>query len=509
MNTGTAEVPDGIWFLLLGLILALAFWLRVDGMLSTSLWMDEIATTTMIRLPWAGMIGPVARLEPNPPGYYVLLRLVTAMTGIDDFRVRFPSVVVGALTILPVAAHVGRVSGRVAALVAALLLAVALAHIHYVQQARTYAVLLLATAIAIWAQGRMLEMEGPGWRSAGRACLFGLLCTLMLHLHGTALIIVAALYLKCLVFVVVRPARLAVGLFTHAIAAAVLMGLSAPWLLVVAGIAGDSDSAIAWIAPPDFREALRIGTVVLLGHSLPVAGPFVAGGMVLLAGYAVVKAPADQRAELLGNAAAFVFAILTLYGVSQFVPVLLERTALFLLLFALPLVAHALSVLRPRALAFAILGGLVMSQIVAMRHREANQISPELREDWRGAVAALSGRVRPGDMVVVLGGFEVGALPHYMPERADSVTIRGVAAAGDRLAVVVLEHLARARPFRLAELCELPGPRQDGLWSMGRRNFSDPDRAEFHRGLESLGSRGSEEAFGLIALRRWSPVHCP
>ena len=66
---------------------------------------------------------PVAQAETNPPGYYMLLKLVIATAGQGETALRLPSVIAGTLAVIPVALVARRVGGPVAAVVAAGLLA--------------------------------------------------------------------------------------------------------------------------------------------------------------------------------------------------------------------------------------------------------------------------------------------------------------------------------------------------------------------------------------------------
>ena len=68
--------------------LVLALGLRLHQLGLAPFWMDEIATVFFVRLPWAELIGPIARLESNPPGYYALMKILAPLTGEGEFGLR-------------------------------------------------------------------------------------------------------------------------------------------------------------------------------------------------------------------------------------------------------------------------------------------------------------------------------------------------------------------------------------------------------------------------------------
>jgi mannosyltransferase len=170
---------------------SLALSLRLHGLSLPSLWMDEIATAAIVHLPWRELFGPLAHLEPNPPGYYALLKALTPLFGESDFGLRLPSAIAGAAALLPVILFCRRF-GTPTALMAALLVALAGTHVHYSQQARNYALLFLAFSTALLLADRLVAAATPRrrWALAG---LLGVLGGAMEYLHTTAAFALVAL----------------------------------------------------------------------------------------------------------------------------------------------------------------------------------------------------------------------------------------------------------------------------------------------------------------------------
>ncbi len=134
-------------------------------------------------------------------------------------------------------------------------------------------------------------------------------------------------------------------------------------------------------------------------------------------------------------------------------------------------------------------------------------------EDWRGTVAALEQRFRPGEAVVVYGGFDVGAIPHYAPRLAAAgPPVRGVPLPSDRQALLLLERLPGSARWDAAELCADTGGSAlggAGFRTVGREETVGDEPEKMREAMALRGSVPTEtEVFGRVILRRWSPVRC-
>ena len=487
-------------------ILALALWLRLRDIGLTPLWMDELATRAYLDLPWSAMFGEIVWLEPTPPGYYILIKLLTPLVGAGDAALRLPSALAGTLALLPLAFHLRRVAGPRAALAGAAMLAVWVVQIAYSQEARAYGVLFLAGATALWLHARIVrgEIRRPLLASLG----FGLLCAAMLYLHATAIFFIGALTAKALVAVALRPVLFRRIAAAHIVAGVVTMLLALPWFAVIVGIATDPRSAISWMRAPDAMEALRIVGSVLGAHQLGTAGFVVAGAMLALVVIGTASGFARRDAEALGNAAAFAFAGFGLFIVSQSVPVMLERTSLMLVLFAIPLAVQGLVRLRPPSFGGLIFAALLSSQILALALRDADRAQAGRDEDWSGAVTTLA-RDHAGEPVLILGGFEIAALPHYAPGLQDRAAIRSVSSGAERLSAAVARNLPYADVFREDDICALSQGGRLGFWSLGREDMAQLEVGMIEGALSARGAQLERVMdFGLVRLRRWSAPDC-
>ncbi len=101
-------------------------------------------------IPWAG------RINGQPPLYYYLFHIWTAINGTDPYYARFFSVLFSALTI-PIIYLIGkRLSGPVMGLAAAVILAVSPFHVFFAQDTSIYTLLTFNTAVALSALTRLL-----------------------------------------------------------------------------------------------------------------------------------------------------------------------------------------------------------------------------------------------------------------------------------------------------------------------------------------------------------------
>ncbi|RIK34920.1 MAG: hypothetical protein DCC55_31920 [Chloroflexi bacterium] len=135
---------------LLLIIVLLGAWLRFVSIGAKTVWLDEafsiwIAHHTLPDL-WSWLI----RIDQHPPLYYSLLHFWQALFGDLQGAVRSFSALCSTLT-LPLFYLVAvRLLNRSTALIATLVLALSPVHIRFAQEARMYAFLTLAVAVALW-----------------------------------------------------------------------------------------------------------------------------------------------------------------------------------------------------------------------------------------------------------------------------------------------------------------------------------------------------------------------
>jgi mannosyltransferase len=132
------------------LILALGFGLRVYGLNTSSLWLDEIHSFERASQETWQAVHDMLIAAGHAPAYEVGLLHFWMKLGTSDFILRFPSAVSGLLTI-PIVFTLGRrVFNTKVGLLSALLLAISPLHIYYSQEMRMYSLATLWSTLGTY-----------------------------------------------------------------------------------------------------------------------------------------------------------------------------------------------------------------------------------------------------------------------------------------------------------------------------------------------------------------------
>lgn len=206
------------------LVTALAAWLRTIGLGTYGMWVDEAHTWRDATMPLGGPDGFLATDRVLYSLSFFLLRGLLALGWIteDAASLRLPFVVVGIATIPLLAVCGRRLVGATASLLAALLLAVHPWHLFWSQNARGYAIVVLAAVVVAdralaFAQRERLRDLLLVWLAIALATLS----------HATG----ALLALGFLGYLLLRGARLGRRGAAWLLVAAVGLGVGLPWLV--------------------------------------------------------------------------------------------------------------------------------------------------------------------------------------------------------------------------------------------------------------------------------------
>lgn len=393
-------------------LLAAGLAVRLWHVGSEPLWLDEAYSGYAAAHGFDFLWHVVPRYETHPPFYYSLLRLWTLAFGDGVTALRLPGVLAGLATLplLVVAADaaarllgwdaVGRARTGAAALA---LGAVSIPLVEMSRQVRPYPLMILAYAGAIVLLLRLAARTRRGAPLAGGSyagCLLLLEALLWLHNMGPLFGLALVLALAC---AVLRPglgrADWAWLVGGHALVAAAYL----PGLLILA------DQAPTWVR----STWLRFGLDGLRDH-LPMlyASPgwplLAAPVLVGLAARAAWGLAAGRRLIALLLVLALVPVIASVILSLTVAPVFITRTMTpaavpALLLFALGTGAFVRGV--PAILGLG--GALILALNMLAVDVQARLAGP--MQDWRGAVAWLAPRFRPGDAILAYPN--EGALP--------------------------------------------------------------------------------------------------
>jgi uncharacterized membrane protein len=118
------------------LLAALALVLRLYGLSDKPLWYDEIVTLNRANLPLAELVIDALKHKHYPT--YFLLLAPFASADIDEWTLRFPSAVLGAVCVLLVSRLAAEMRGPRTGLGAGLLMALSPFEVQFGQEARSY-----------------------------------------------------------------------------------------------------------------------------------------------------------------------------------------------------------------------------------------------------------------------------------------------------------------------------------------------------------------------------------
>jgi 4-amino-4-deoxy-L-arabinose transferase-like glycosyltransferase len=174
--------------LLLGGIIALGALLRFTTLGQQSFWLDEAATRALVGHSLRHVFSMQSNgfaVEDTPPLYYALAWLWSQIGGLSEIGLRSFSALTGTLTI-PVMWAIGRrASSERVGLIAALLTAVNPLLWWYSQEARSYSLMVLLSAL--WLLALLMALERPTDR---RIAAWGILGAVCLATHYFALFVI-------------------------------------------------------------------------------------------------------------------------------------------------------------------------------------------------------------------------------------------------------------------------------------------------------------------------------
>ncbi|MDR7438258.1 MAG: glycosyltransferase family 39 protein [Armatimonadota bacterium] len=144
----------------LGAVLFLALSLRLEMLSSRSIWHDEAFSLLVARRPVGSIWANLPRVDPHPPGYYVMLRGWTRLFGRDVTSARALSAVWGMVAVVLAWGFARRLGGPAVGVAAAALVALNPFQIYSSNEIRMYAPLTAAAILSTWMLHRAGERDG-------------------------------------------------------------------------------------------------------------------------------------------------------------------------------------------------------------------------------------------------------------------------------------------------------------------------------------------------------------
>jgi 4-amino-4-deoxy-L-arabinose transferase-like glycosyltransferase len=271
----------------LALIALVGLALRLWGLSSKSLWIDETFSIGMVSQGWVSFAHTILFVQPNMELFYLLLKLASSITPAawqhGEFFWRLLPALAGALTVVAIYPMARRLFGVRVALLAAALVATNEFLIEYSQQARGYTLFVLIFTLSFLALVRWLE----GNRHA--IIWFGVLSALGFLTQAFEVVFLVGQ----LAFVAIVASR---GRAVRWRALALALAPVALVVLVRYPIYAAHPDQVAWIQRPTLND-LYVGAIQLSGgtggtpsrYALPILLATVAAALFLI-GYALALA---------------------------------------------------------------------------------------------------------------------------------------------------------------------------------------------------------------------------
>lgn len=409
------SLPPPAW-LILALFALAALLLRLPG-IDKSIWLDEAFTLQEV---YAANFFQTARTSDHPPLYSLLLRGWAAL-GAGEAFLRLPSVLFGAATVLVLVLLLLRYS-RSAAVVGGAMAVLSPSLLHFSQEIRGYALLMLFTALALLFADRLQRHPQQAWAYLGlSASLAGASVT---HLVGIFLVPALAAFLAChyrrftrrsllpLALAFSAPVLLFAGYYLFFLSPIVRARSQADW-----GYTGLTAEVILFslLYLIGFFSFIQPLPALMGGQALGLANPV---GIVLFIALLLlitsILTGSWRRGFPFFPAALVYWGGMLAYSLVFGVVILNERTVMPGLIPLIAFVALQLTgapnATRTR-IAYGALGVLCLAGLLNWLSFSA--FSPA--EDWRSLSAELSASYQPGDTVLLFPGYAQAALAYYTP----------------------------------------------------------------------------------------------
>lgn len=410
---------DSAWLIVGTLVLGAA--IRLYGLGTKSMWLDEAFSVQLVREPWAQFVETIRSNEVNMAAYYVLLRQWVRL-GTDETTVRLLSAILAILTIPIVYALGAQLFGRTAGGIAALLFALDTGDVWAAQEARSYALVIFLVAASSWLLTRAVDdssgaAERPTRAPRGRGrvwvewMLYCLVSAAAVYAHVYAALVVVGQWVALLATRRrVVPWRM---LISSAVALAALLSPLALHLLA------SSHHQLDWIATPGHTPAQDVLRKLIYPTSRLGLATYLALAVIGVVGLRRRARGVSRRDDAWPPALVlctlFVPVVIPL-AVSVAVKPVLDGRFLGVCIPAVAVAAGAgLASLAPAGRRV-LLAGIVILQIAGLEeyyHRLPN-------EDWRGATARILDHAQGRDDAIFYTPYAWVGYHYYRQLRGDT-----------------------------------------------------------------------------------------
>lgn len=396
-TSGTRELGriDKSVLLLLG-ISFVCFSLRWVGLGEKSLWIDEIWSIGISRMPWHAFLWVVRNQDPNTSLYYVLLHFWT-LFGNNETMVRAMSVLFAVGTIPALYALGNRLFGKTEGLTASALLAVNAFHIQWSQEARGYSlVVLLVTLSSLLFVVCIERPSRKNW------ALYALVSVLAIYAHLYAALVLGSHLLSLIVLPRRRlPWKGLIG------TAGVIGASMVPLVILFSARAQDPFVPLGWLPKATFHAVYDVFYSLAGNAEFPGSH----GGKSILVAYLVLCLipilsamreghSSENSFNLwhLGLLLSWLFVpVASLLAISMVQPMMMSRYLLICVPAIILLAARGIQSIRPRwasGLVLIAVLGLAALRLPQYFHGRASFL------EWKSVTDRVLAQARPGDAII-------------------------------------------------------------------------------------------------------------
>jgi uncharacterized membrane protein len=432
-------------WLLISAITLIGALVRVFGLGSEPLWLDEAYTAHYTTLTPSQLWNSDV-LFNNPPGYILLMKAWAQISRTDEWF-RVPSVVAGVLTI-PVIYLIGvRMGSRRAGLVAAFLFALAGYQVRYSQEVRAYSIVTLLVAIALLAvvqlitqpvgsNAQPLRTGRPAFGRGDRRPVtwtdlawpaYGLAVGLALHMHNTSITIPIAASLGVGIWWLRAKPKPPRFIRNWILANAVALAVWAPWIPGFIRQANLVDDIGFSAAPPPslltvLRDLAAQGTDSLR-YLVPAATGWWVDAIALAAIAVLVWL---GLARMKWSYRATIVSFIVVHPLVELVasirrPIFLARSLLWIAVATLVAIGFAVSRLRGLRLGAAVAGLALVPILTTVGYHTGFQKSP-----WDEVATMVAADSTTGDAVLVAHAGNTVPLVRYLDPDSLALDVFGL-----------------------------------------------------------------------------------
>lgn len=396
-RSGTLPGRD---LLLLSLLFLVALAIRFWQLGSQPIWGDEGATVDFAIAPAELFWGRLLLVEPNPPGYYLLMRGWVSLFGFSDFAIRVPSAIASSLAIIPMYLLALRHWGRQVAVIATALLVLSGMQVQYAQEARAYALISFFFLAGLYGADALLRRfearRTGGWPLAALcACCVGLA-----YAHFTGLFAIAALFVYQAVMLLQSDRPLGQGARFFLRNTLVVLLLVSPVLAIAIYQLSLPSSGVHWIPHRTLGGAWEIYALAW-GHSYLGGSRQFAANAVLLGVFLLGLGRAIQLRDsaVLALAATLLFVASAFYLMGHVQPILITRVVIFAIPAVLLVAAFGCSQSGPRTA-----WGLGLVLVLLAAYNIGLYVRFFAKESWDQMVMAVAARYDEHTAIIHIGG---------------------------------------------------------------------------------------------------------